>query len=172
MLNFNACLVRHAQQPLPIFTVFNICHSFMLVWDVGTIDLVVVAKANPTGSESSCLGERPKKNMTRCRLHELITKYHNNNLHIVRNRFLEGSSLVVLVTLCTFISFYIVSCGWILCNVAILHSRARQVSGGQDLLVVNLMWLLLRKSYRKQNAMVTPIDSSCDIHRWFTFVTQ
>jgi hypothetical protein len=61
MLNFNACLVRHAHQPLPIFTVFNICHSFMLVWDVGTIDLVVVAKANPTGSESSCLGERPKK---------------------------------------------------------------------------------------------------------------
>jgi hypothetical protein len=118
------------------------------------------------------LAKGRKKNMTRCRLHELITKYHNNNLHIVRNRFLEGSSLVVLVTLCTFISFYIVSCGWILCNVAILHSRARQVSGGQDLLVVNLMWLLLRKSYRKQNAMVTPIDSSCDIHRWFTFVTQ
>ena len=61
MLNFNVCLVWHAHQPLLIFTVFNICHSLILVWDVGTFDLVVVAKANPTESESSCLGEWPIK---------------------------------------------------------------------------------------------------------------
>ena len=85
--------------------------------------------------------------MARCRLQELITTYHK----VVRNRFLEGSSPVVLV-----MHFHILSCRILWLDTLSCSDSCellRLIRSGPDVALVEY-----RKSYRKQTAMVTPID--------------